>query len=127
MRCVRCAIDYPDDKRLCTACGDPLTSFDETTTPFPRCSNCGSAVSATDQFCPACGRRHGNQPVTAPASDAPPTREFALCPACGAQGSATDRICPSCGADLKGAQPPEGSDEALAFQRLVAWRSRRST
>jgi hypothetical protein len=62
MHCRRCAIDYPEDKRLCNACGDPLSPSDETITPFPRCSNCGSAVSTTDHFCPGCGTRHGHAP-----------------------------------------------------------------
>jgi predicted amidophosphoribosyltransferase len=65
---MRCAIDYPDGKRSCTACGDPLTSIDETSPPFSRCSNCGYAVSATDHFCPGYGTRHENTPLTAPAA-----------------------------------------------------------
>ncbi len=113
MRCVRCAIDHPDDKRLCMACGDPLASTDETSPPFPRCSNCGDAVSATDHFCPGCGTRHGDEPLTAPAASAPPTREFVLCPACSGHASLTDRICDLCGADLTRDQPPGDSEEAL--------------
>lgn len=66
MHCLRCAIDYPDDKRLCNACGDPLNPSNDTITPFPRCSNCGSAVSATDRFCPGCGTSHGHAPPPAP-------------------------------------------------------------
>ena len=113
MRCVRCAIDHPDDKRLCMACGDPLASTDETSAPFPRCSNCDYAVSATDHFCPGCGTRHGDEPLTVGAASAPPTREFVLCPACGGHASLTDRICDLCGADLTRAHSPGGSDEAL--------------
>jgi hypothetical protein len=60
MHCRRCAIDYPEDKRLCNACGDPLTPSNDTITPFPRCSKCGSAFSTTDRFCPGCGTSHGN-------------------------------------------------------------------
>jgi hypothetical protein len=60
MHCRRCAIDYPEDKRLCNACGDPLSPSNDTITPFPRCSNCGSAVATTDRFCPGCGARHGH-------------------------------------------------------------------
>lgn len=112
MRCVRCAIDHPEDKRFCMACGDPLASTDETSPPFPRCSNCGDTVSATDHFCPGCGTRHGDEPLTAPAASAPRTRRFVLCPSCGGHASLTDRICDSCGADLTRAQPPGGSDEA---------------
>jgi ribosomal protein L32 len=113
MRCVRCAIDHPDDKRLCMACGDPLASTDETTPPFPRCSNCGETVSATDHFCPGCGTRHGDEPLAERAASAPPTREFVLCPACGGHASLTDRICDVCGADLSRDQPPGDSYEAL--------------
>jgi hypothetical protein len=60
MHCRRCAIDYPEDKRLCNACGDPLSPSNDTITPFPRCSNCGSAVATTDRFCPGCGAGHGH-------------------------------------------------------------------
>lgn len=63
MRCFRCAIDHPDDKQLCMACGDPLASTEETSPPFPRCSKCGDMVSATDHFCPGCGMRHGDEPL----------------------------------------------------------------
>ncbi len=72
MHCRRCAIDYPEDKRLCNACGDPLSPSNETITPFPRCSNCGSAVATTDRFCPGCGARHGHaQPPGAAQTVAP--------------------------------------------------------
>ena len=101
MRCVRCAIDHPDDKRLCMACGDPLASTDETTPPFPRCSNCGETVSATDHFCPGRGTRHGDEPLAAPASSAIRTQQ----------------------ADLTQAQPPGSSHEALLA--ILRWRDER--
>jgi hypothetical protein len=69
MHCARCAIDHPDDKQLCTACGDPLVSTDVTSPPFPRCSNCGEGVSATDHFCPGCGTRHGEEPLLVSGAD----------------------------------------------------------
>jgi double zinc ribbon protein len=119
MHCARCAIDYPDDKRSCRACGDPLTLTDQASTPFPRCSNCGyDALSETDRFCPGCGTRHGDEPLTAPAASAPPTREFVLCPSCGGHASLTDRICDACGADLTRDQPPGDSDEEALFAIL---------
>jgi Double zinc ribbon len=68
MRCFRCAIDHPEDKRLCMACGDPLASTEETSPPFPRCFNCGDMVSAADHFCPGCGMRHGDEPLTTAAA-----------------------------------------------------------
>jgi hypothetical protein len=98
MRCVRCAIDHPDDKRLCMACGDALASTDETSPPFPRCSNCGETVSATDHFCPGCGARHGDEPLAAPTASAISTQQ----------------------ADLTQAQPPGSSDEALFA--ILRWR-----
>jgi hypothetical protein len=124
MRCVRCAIDHPDDKRLCMACGDPLASTDDTSPPFPRCSNCGVAVSATDHFCPGCGARHGDEPLPPPALGAPRSRELVPCPACGSQVSPTDRICDSCGADLSGAQLPGDSDETSLAPRDRGGQSR---
>ena len=118
MRCARCAIDYPDDKQLCTACGDPLVVSDETATPFPRCSNCGAAASAADRFCPGCGTRHGSEPATALVSIPPRPREVALCPACGASVSVAARICDLCGAALTRAVPLPASDEVLVpFRR----------
>jgi hypothetical protein len=56
------------------ACGDPLASTDETSPPFPRCSNCGDAVSATDHFCPGCGMRHGDEPLTVASASVPQAR-----------------------------------------------------
>jgi hypothetical protein len=101
MRCTRCAIDYPDDKRLCTGCGDSLVPSDATT-PFPRCSNCGAAVSLNDRFCPGCGVGRGG------ASAGVPAPAFVLCPACNAHVSPADRICDLCGADLT-RRPPAGA------------------
>ena len=130
MRCTRCAIDYPDDKQLCTGCGEALTPSDATT-PFPRCSNCGAAVSLNDRFCPGCGVGRGDASgATTPAARPP---AFVLCPACNAHVSPTDLICDLCGADLTqrpqpSAPPPAspstgaslGSDEeVLALQHRM--------
>ena len=101
MRCTRCAIDYPEDKQLCTVCGDSLSPSDATT-PFPRCSNCGAAVELNDRFCPGCGAGRGEASSAAPR---PPA--FELCPVCSAHVSPTERICDLCGADLT--RPPVGA------------------
>jgi hypothetical protein len=102
MRCTQCAIDYPEDKQLCTVCGDSLTPSDATT-PFPRCSNCGSAVELNDHFCPGCGAGRG-----AASSGAPRPPALELCPVCKAHVSPTERICDLCGADLT-QRPPIGA------------------
>jgi RNA polymerase subunit RPABC4/transcription elongation factor Spt4 len=132
MRCTRCAIDFPEDKQLCTVCGDSLAPSD-VTTPFPRCSNCGAAVALNDRFCPGCGAGRGDASTEAPpTARRPPVLE--LCPACEAHVSPTDRICDLCGADLTqrpwtGPPPVSGplaapsgdsAEELLAFRHFDA-------
>ena len=126
MRCTPCAIDYPEDKELCTVCGDSLTPSD-TTTPFPRCSNCGAAVELNDRFCPGCGAGRGDA-----STGARQPHPFDLCSVCKAHVSPTERICGLCGADLTqrppiGAPPApsEDSDEDLLALRHFKVKHRR--
>jgi hypothetical protein len=72
----------------------PPATADVNTSDF--CDGCGAAISASEQFCIKCGKRH--QHATAPGVAAVPAGGPALsCPACGAAVTPGSEFCVQCG------------------------------
>ena len=54
--CASCTVEYPDGKKFCRSCGNPLEEKPAPVEPSAKsCTACHRAISPTAKFCPHCG------------------------------------------------------------------------